>query len=70
VTIRHGATEDRLTLQPGESRPIRIPASRPGGPQTVQISTSAGFRPSDVDPNSRDQRFLGVYVVMPEHAVR
>jgi hypothetical protein len=36
----------------------------------MRITTSAGFRPSDVDPNSRDQRFLGVYVVMPEHAVR
>ena len=70
VTIRHGSTEERVTLRPGESRPIRIPTSRPGGPQTVQIRTSAGFRPSDVDPKSRDQRFLGVYVVMPEHAVR
>jgi len=39
-------------------------------PQAVRIGTSSGFRPADVDPRSRDQRFLGVYVVMPEHAVR
>jgi hypothetical protein len=70
VTIRLGSTEQRFTLQPGESRPIRIPTPRPGNPEMMRITTSAGFRPSDVDPNSRDQRFLGVYVVMPEHAVR
>ena len=70
VTIRTGDREQRVTLQPGESRGVSIPPAYVPHPQLTRITTSAGFRPSDVDPNSRDQRFLGVYVVMPEYAVR
>ena len=32
-----------------------------GRRRCVQIRSSAGFRPSDVDPNSRDKRLLGVF---------
>ena len=69
VRVR-GAAEEQFTLQPDEQRPIRLSVSSNGSPLTVRIRTSAGFRPADVDPHSRDRRFLGVYVVMPEHAVR
>jgi hypothetical protein len=70
VRLRSGAGEEQFTLQPEEQRPIRLSASSNGTPLMVRIGTSAGFRPADVDPRSRDRRFLGVYVVMPEHAVR
>jgi hypothetical protein len=66
VTIRTDGGEERLTLQPGEERAVAIP----GGARLTTIRTSAGFRPSDVDPRSQDQRYLGVFVVMPEHALR
>jgi len=70
VTIRTGDREQHVTLQPGESRGVSILPAYVPHPQLTRITTSAGFRPADVDPHSRDQRFLGVYVVMPEHAVR
>ena len=70
VTIHALDTDQRLTLQPGEERPVSLPTVFTGGAYAASIRTSAGFRPSDVDPKSHDQRFLGVYVVMPEHASR
>jgi hypothetical protein len=70
VSLRSGAGEEHFALQPGEQRPSRLSVSSRDSPQAVRIETSAGFRPADVDPRSRDRRFLGVYVVMPEHAVR
>jgi hypothetical protein len=70
VTLRAMDNEQRLTLQPGEERPVRLPTVFMGGAYAVSIRTSTGFRPSEVDPRSHDQRFLGVYVVMPEHASR
>ena len=70
VAIRAGDREQRLTLAPGEERPVTIPASGSGAAFATVIRTSGGFRPSDVDPHSQDRRYLGVYVVMPEHAVR
>ena len=70
VTIRVGAEEQRVTLQPGEERPVTLPAASHDGAYVATIRTSAGFRPSDVDPQSRDDRILGVFVVMPEHAAR
>jgi hypothetical protein len=69
VTILDGNREQHVTLQPGEERRVTIPAS-PGRADVTRIRTSAGFRPSDVDPKSQDHRFLGVYVVMPDHASR
>ena len=70
VTIRAGDHEQTLTLAPGEERPVTIPASGAGAAFVTVVRTSAGFRPSDVDPQSQDRRYLGVFVVMPEHAVR
>jgi hypothetical protein len=70
VTIRTGDREQHVTLQPGEARPVAIPSAYIPHPQLTHIRTSAGFRPSDVDSRSADRRFLGVYVVMPDHAVR
>ncbi len=69
VTILDQNREQHLSLQPGEARRITIPAS-PRRADVTRIRTSAGFRPSEVDPHSQDQRFLGVYVVMPDHANR
>ena len=73
----HAQTQDstptassQAPLAPGEERPVTIPASGAGAAFVTVIRTSAGFRPSDVDLHSEDRRYLGVFVVMPEHAVR
>jgi hypothetical protein len=70
VTVVTGSREQQVTLNPGEERPVAIPPAYLPRPQLTRIRTSAGFRPSDVDPHSQDHRLLGVYVVMPAHAVR
>jgi hypothetical protein len=70
VTIRSSGGEQHLTLQPGEERSITVAAPHPGSPELVHVGTSAGFRPADADPRSQDRRYLGVYVVMPDHALR
>ena len=61
-----------VDVEGGEA--VVIPAG--AGPQEIAklVTNCEGVllpgSPADVDPRSRDQRFLGVYVVMPEHAVR
>lgn len=70
VTIRAGAWAQHLSLGPGEEHPITLPSSGTGRPYVTSIVTATGFRPADVDPRSQDRRFLGVYVVMPDHAAR
>jgi hypothetical protein len=62
VSVAAGAWHDDLTLAPGEERRLQIPLDAARGATLVTITTSAGFRPSAVDPKSRDNRFLGVWV--------
>ena len=56
------AKNPTLALVPGEERRIQVPIDHQRGAALVTIAASAGFRPSAVDPKSRDDRFLGVYV--------
>ena len=70
VTIRAGDQEQQVALEPNEERSVSLPTAVMDGAYVASIRTSTGFRPSDVDPHSQDRRYLGVYVVMPEHAVR
>ena len=62
VTFETGARRDAISLAPGEERRIQIPIERQHGAALLTIAASAGFRPSAVDPKSRDDRFLGLYV--------
>jgi hypothetical protein len=62
VSLAAGGWHDDLTLAPGEERRLQIPLDAARGATLVRITTSAGFRPSVVDPKSRDNRFLGVWV--------
>jgi hypothetical protein len=70
VTIRAGDQEQHVALEPDEQRSVSLPTANMDAAYIASIRTSAGFRPSDFDPHSQDRRYLGVYVVMPEHAVR
>jgi hypothetical protein len=43
-----------------------VPIDPQRGAAWVTVTSSSGFRPSAVDPKSRDDRFLGVYVKIVE----
>ena len=61
VSLEFGGRREAIVLRPGEERRVELPLDAPSGSVLVRIRSSAGFRPSDVDPNSRDTRLLGVY---------
>jgi hypothetical protein len=62
VMIEAGHWREEMSLAPGEERRVDVPIAPQRGAAPVSISSSAGFRPSAVDPNSHDDRFLGVWV--------
>jgi len=62
VTLESGSWREEIALHAGEERRIDVPFDAPRGAAVVTIRSSAGFRPSEVDPASRDTRFLGVYI--------
>lgn len=62
VTLESGRWREEITLQAGEERRIDVPIDASRGAALLTIRSSAGFRPSEVDPPSRDTRFLGVFV--------
>jgi hypothetical protein len=73
LLLRNGADEnmvllssrgwrEEMRLGPGEERRVEVPLDLARGATAVRFTTSSGFRPSAVDPKSRDHRFLGVWV--------
>ena len=62
ITMQSGEWREVLQLAPGEERQLRLPADPQRRAALVTITTSAGFRPSEVEPQSRDNRYLGVWV--------
>jgi hypothetical protein len=62
VTLKSGAWRVALTLSAGEERRIEVPLDASTGTAVLRIESSSGFRPSERDPNSRDGRFLGVFI--------
>jgi hypothetical protein len=62
VTLSTGQWRESLTLAPGEERRVEIPLL-PGRTSTlVTASSTSGFRPSEQDRASRDDRFLGAWM--------
>ena len=62
LLVQSGAWRDQVRLGPGEERRIDVPLNIDRAATLIGFTTSAGFRPSDIDPRSRDTRFLGVWV--------
>jgi hypothetical protein len=62
VLIESGGWRDEAQLGPGEEHRIDVPLDTVRRATLVRVSTSAGFRPSAVEPGSRDDRYLGVWV--------
>jgi hypothetical protein len=61
VSLEFSGRREEIALRPGEERRIELPLETATGSALVRIRSSAGFRPSEADPNSRDTRLLGVY---------
>lgn len=62
LTLSSGQWRETITLAAGEERRLDVPVA-PGQPAAlVTASSTSGFRPSEHDPKSRDERFLGVWV--------
>ncbi len=62
VLVEAGAWRANFDLGPGEERRIEVPLDPARGAVLVRFTASSGFRPSEVAPGSRDDRFLGVWV--------
>jgi hypothetical protein len=62
VVVGRGSGAQFLGMDPGEETQIVVPIDAPRGATLLPFTTRAGFRPSEVDPKSRDDRFLGVWV--------
>lgn len=62
IVIQSGGWREELHLAPGEQRRVDVPFDTRRGAALLTISSSSGFRPSDVEPGSQDERFLGVWV--------
>ena len=60
LTLEAGAWRAHLQLAAGEEREIKLPLTGPA--MLIRLSASSGFVPAEVDPNSRDTRFLGVWL--------
>ncbi len=62
VVMESGNWREDLHLAAGEERRVTLPIDQGRGAALVTVTTTSGFRPSVVDPKSRDNRFLGVWI--------
>jgi hypothetical protein len=62
ITVRAPQRTDVFDFQPGEQRVVWIGVDRLSRGARIDVRTERGFRPADVDPASRDQRYLGVWL--------
>jgi hypothetical protein len=58
-----GDWQARLAMNPGQEQEIEVPLDPARGAVLVRVVSRSGFRPSDVDPGSRDTRLLGVWML-------
>lgn len=65
VTVASGDWRESFDLAAGEERSVRLPRFGAGsGAVVVRIHARQGVRPSDIDPDNRDLRRLGIWVEM------
>jgi hypothetical protein len=62
LTLASGQWQEVFTLAPGEERMVQVPLAPGQSAVLVTATTTAGFRPSESTPGSRDERFLGVWL--------
>lgn len=61
-TLESGQWREELTLAPGEDRVVQVPLGPGQRSALVRATSTSGFRPSESNPDSRDDRFLGVWI--------
>jgi hypothetical protein len=64
VTVESGGWRREAGLAADEDRRVDVPFAAGETAVRVRIRSAATFRPSTVDPNSRDTRLLGVFVAL------
>jgi hypothetical protein len=62
VTLSSGQWREVLTLAAGDERTVVVPIAPGARAALVTISSAEGFRPSESQPGSRDERVLGVWM--------
>jgi hypothetical protein len=62
VTLDGGAWRQTLSLRPREERMIDVPVAAARLGAVLRVTTSAGSRPSDLDPSTTDRRMLGCWI--------
>ena len=62
VSLQIDGEEEVLDLEPREERLMHLPVSEGRHGALVRITSDSGFRPIEVDPGSRDSRYLGVWI--------
>jgi hypothetical protein len=61
--VRSGGWSDTISLGPGETQTVTLPALEAGADAwVVQVETTTGFRPADYLAGNEDVRYLGVWV--------
>ena len=70
VTLQAGDWRLDLDLAPGEERTLDVPLDARRTATLIAFSSTAGFRPSEVDPDSTDHRFLGVWISLNPPAAK
>jgi len=62
VTFESGQWREEVAMAAGEERHIQVPLGPGQTAALVSATVASGFRPSQSVPDSRDDRFLGVWV--------
>jgi hypothetical protein len=62
VLIETKGWREELRLGAGEERTIQVPANQAAGATWLRVTTQNGFTPSRSNPQSRDNRHLGVWI--------
>jgi hypothetical protein len=66
IVLQAGGWTQALQMAPGEEQRVQVPIDAAHGASLLRIEAGSGFRPSEREPASRDQRFLGVWVKVEE----
>jgi hypothetical protein len=66
IVLQAGDWTRTLQMAPGEEQRLQLPIDAGHGASLLRIEAGSGFRPSEREPASRDQRFLGVWVKIEE----
>jgi len=65
ITLESGNWSEQLTLEKDREAVVTPPVSRAGVPFRVVLRTKTGYVPMEIDPSTRDRRFMGFRIATP-----